>query len=258
MPSSRPPAILTERLSFGFGKRPVLKDLNISIPAGQVVALAGSNGAGKTTLLSVIAGSLQPQTGELLLHGTKYAGWGAARVARHGVTRTFQDLRLCAALSPVDHLLLSYRGVRGGTLPSAWFRGFWIQEERLRRAKALSLLAEFGFDEATADAPLNGLSYGQQKMVAFAAAIISNSWVLLLDEPTSGLSDLDAERIVAHLAKIRGCGTTVILIEHDLAVMRRCADRVMLLDGGRVELDGATEDVLAETKFQEAIFGHVK
>src|ERR1017187_6721509 len=99
MPSSRPPAILTERLSFGFGKRPVLKDLNISIPAGQVVALAGSNGAGKTTLLSVIAGSLQPQTGELLLHGTKYAGWGAARVARHGVTRTFQDLRLCAGLS---------------------------------------------------------------------------------------------------------------------------------------------------------------
>jgi ABC-type branched-subunit amino acid transport system ATPase component len=247
-----------ERLSFGFGKRPVLKELDISIPAGQVVALAGSNGAGKTTLLSVIAGGLQPQTGELLLNGRTCAGWGAARVARHGVTRTFQDLRLCAALSPVDHLLLSYREVRGAAIPSAWFRRFWIQEERLRRAKALSLLGEFGFDEATADAPLHGLSYGQQKMVAFAAAVTSGANVLLLDEPTSGLSDLDTERIVVHLAKIRGCGITVILIEHDLAVMRRCADRAMLLDGGRVELDGATEDVLSETKFQEVIFGHVK
>jgi ABC-type branched-subunit amino acid transport system ATPase component len=247
-----------EHLSFGFGKRPVLKDLSISIAAGQVVALAGSNGAGKTTLLSVIAGSLQPQAGDLLLSGARSVGWDAARVARHGVTRTFQDLRLCPALSPVDHLLLSYRAVRGAAIPSAWFRRFWIQEERVRRAAALCLLREFGFDEAQADSALQGLSFGQQKMVAFAAAITSGASILLLDEPTSGLSDLDTERIAAYLAKMRGIGITVVLIEHNLVVMRRCADRVMLMDGGRIELDGATQDVLSEMRFQEAIFGHVK
>jgi ABC-type branched-subunit amino acid transport system ATPase component len=257
MPSSDPPAILIESLSFGFGKRPVLKELNISITTGEVVALAGSNGAGKTTLLNIITGNLQPQSGKLLLHGKRYAGWSAARVARLGVTRTFQDLRLCAGLSSIDHLLLSHRGAKGENLPSAWFRSIWIKEETARRAEALSLLGEFGFDEVTANSPLQRLSYGQQKMVAFAASISSGATLLLLDEPTSGLSDLDTERIVGRLAKIRGSGFTIILIEHDLAVMRRCSDRVILLDGGRVALDGTTDEVLSGTKFQEAIFGHI-
>ena len=132
----------------------------------------------------------------------------------------------------------------------------WKGEDASRRDEALRLLAEFGFDEASANTALNNLSYGQQKMVAFAAGISSGARLLLLDEPTSGLSDLDTDRIIDHLGRVRGSGLTVIVVEHNLAVIRRCAGRVLLLDEGRVQLDGATEQVLAETTFQEAIFGH--
>jgi len=255
MPYDDSTVFIGKDLCFGYGSRPVLKDLTLRLSKGKVVALMGSNGAGKTTLMNLISGFLMPQSGLLQFQGVDYAGWSAPRIARMGVARSFQDMRLCSELTAVDHLLLAHHKARGECLPFAWFRWYWKAENDSRTEYALTTLNALGISSQTARQPLKELSYGQLKMVGFACAIGNSPKLILLDEPTSGVAKAESEKIVEKLLTLRSAGATILVIEHDLEIIRKIADETVLLEDGSVLIRGPTESVLDSAKFKSTMFG---
>ena len=255
MPYDDSTVFIGKDLCFGYGSRPVLKNLTLRLSKGKVVALVGSNGAGKTTLMNLISGYLMPQSGQLQFQGIDYAGWSAPHIARMGVARSFQDMRLCSELNAIDHLLLAHHKVRGECLPFAWLHSYWKAENDAHTEDALTTLNALGISSQTARQPLKELSYGQLRMVGFACAIGNAPKLILLDEPTSGVAEAESEKIVERLLTLRRAGATLLVIEHNLEIIRKIADETVLLEDGRVLIQGPTEDVLDSAEFKSTMFG---
>lgn len=247
--------LTVERLVFGFSGPPIIRDVSFSIGPGEAVGLIGGNGAGKTTLLNLVSGFLRPRSGRIVIGdpGTEYRR--PDEVARSGVGRAFQDLRLCGLLTPVDHFLLAYRSIKGADLLSALLRRSWLTEERERRESSLATLATLGVPNQVATRPVRDLPFGMQRLVSVAAVLADSPRVVLLDEPTSGLSEHESGLIADRIDRARIEGAAILFVEHDLRTIRRLATRVIVLDGGRIAADGSVREVEASDSFRRAILG---
>ncbi|MGQ9688464.1 MAG: ABC transporter ATP-binding protein [Desulfobaccales bacterium] len=244
-------------LSKHFGGLPALVDVGFRVAAGQVTALIGPNGAGKTTLLNCLSGVLAPDRGAVYFNGTDLAGLRAHEVARLGIARTFQNLRLFPRLSVLDNVLC---GLTVRAQDSLW-RALLLppslrHQERRLKLLALEALDVFGLSRR-ADLPAGVLPYGDKKRVELARAFVSQPIFALLDEPVAGLNPEETEKIAGFLRLFRQQGKTLLLVEHDMELVMGVADQVIVLDGGRLIAVGPPDEVRTNPLVLEAYLGRM-
>jgi branched-chain amino acid transport system ATP-binding protein len=223
--------------------------VDLDVVAGTVHALVGPNGAGKTTLFNLLTGFLAPTSGRIELAGRDVTGLPPEAVARLGVARSFQITSLFGQLTSGEHVELALQAAQGG----GW--RFWRSDKLLHRhrARARELLEMVGlgeFEQSTADS----LSYGRKRALELALALALDPKVLLLDEPTAGMGMEDVERTVGLIGRVRD-GRTVVMVEHNMNVVGALADRVTVLQAGRILAEGTYEQVRADEAVITAYLG---
>jgi branched-chain amino acid transport system ATP-binding protein len=244
-------------VSKHFGGVPALAEVSFTAAAGEVTALIGPNGAGKTTLLNCLSGVLSPDGGAIWFHGTNLAGLPAHRVARAGIARTFQNLRLFPRLSVLDNVLCGLTVEASDSLWQALLRppGLRHQERRLKLA-ALEALDRFGLT-GKMDLPAGVLAYGDKKRVELARVFVSHPVLALLDEPVAGLNPEETGEIAGLIRQLRRQGKSMLLVEHDMELVMNVADKVVVLDGGRLIASGTPREIRTNPLVLEAYLGRM-
>ncbi len=244
-------------LSKNFGGLPALLEVNFRAERGKVTALIGPNGAGKTTLINCLTGVLTPDKGTILFEGENLGGLPAHRVARLGIARTFQNLRLFPRMSVLDNVLCGLTVQAGSSMAAALLRtpGLRHRERRLRLT-ALEALDTFGLADQ-ARMPAGALPYGDKKRVEMARAFVSQPALTLLDEPVAGLNSQETAQIGNLIRQMRLAGKTMVLVEHDMDLVMSVSDHVVVLDGGRRIAGGAPDEVRVNPLVLEAYLGRM-
>jgi branched-chain amino acid transport system ATP-binding protein len=250
--------VLTVRdLTVRFGGNVALSGVNLELAARDVIGVIGPNGAGKTTLLNAVSGLLgAARTGTILLDGQDVSAWPAARLARAGVGRGFQDPHLIDALTVFDNVMCgAHDRLSHGALAQIFRLRAVARAESRAAARVGEVLRLTGLEQL-ADATTSSLPYGKRKLVDIARALVREPSLLLLDEPTSGLDRAEQERMRELLSRLRAAATmTIILVEHHMDVVRKTCDHVVGMQAGTVLMTGTPADVLDSDDFRAAIVG---
>lgn len=234
-----------------------LERVSFSVQKGQIKALIGPNGAGKTTLLNVINGLLQPDQGAIHFLNRDLVGMGTDKIALLGLSRTFQLIRLFTVnqATVLDNVMIGGHKLLQPTIPEALFLRFKSRaKEKKVRERAMELLSFVGL-EAAADALPGSLSFGNQRLLELARALMPDPALLLLDEPASGLNDAEVERFMRLLGAIKEKGVTILLVEHNMKVVMNVSDDIVVLDFGRWLAEGSPESICANPQVIEAYLG---
>jgi branched-chain amino acid transport system ATP-binding protein len=221
----------------------------LTVRQGTVHALVGPNGAGKTTLFHLLSGFLAPSAGQILLTGADVTGLRADQMVHRGMARSFQITSLFPAMPLREHVELALQSrLRQGLR-------FWRSDRLLdaHRERAESLLDDVGL-KPLADVPAQAVSYGQKRALELAIALALDPQVLLLDEPTAGMGVEDVQRTVDLIQRVRD-GRTVVLVEHNMRVVSTLADRVTVLQRGRILAEGEYEEVRDDPRVITAYLG---
>lgn len=240
-----------EGLKKAFNGIQALTDVTLQFPTYALTAIIGPNGAGKTTLLDVFTGFTDPDAGKCFVGMRDTSHLSPYRIARLGVARTFQNLRLILQVSVLENVMLARPNQRGETLWAALSRFRVSKEEKNNREASMSLLRSVAL-EGKANELAGELSYGQQKMLSLAACRATEAPILLLDEPVSGVHTEMATRILDLLTEMKNEGRLVVFVEHDIAAVRRIADHLIVMDHGKIIAEGAPTDVLQRPEIMEA------
>jgi ABC-type branched-subunit amino acid transport system ATPase component len=229
-----------------FGGVRAVDDCTFDVTRGGITALIGPNGSGKTTVFNLITGYLRPDAGRVTFSGRDVTGHSTGRLYRHGLSRTFQQARVFPQLTVLENLV-----VAGG---SRWWQLAGPRTGRADRTRAMDLLDEFQLS-ALADAFASELSYGQRKLLEFAAVLMSSPRLVLLDEPTAGVNPVMIETIERHVRARHARGVTFLIVEHDMTFVMRLCDPVIVLDAGRPIFSGRPADVQASPLVLDAYMG---
>ena len=256
-PANQNPLIQISRPTKNFGGLPALSEVSFQAAKGQVTSLIGPNGAGKTTLVNCLTGVIRPDAGAIRFQGADIAGLPAHRVARLGITRTFQNLRIFPRLTVLDNVLCGLTVQAGASLLEALLRppGLRHRERRLRLT-ALEALDAFGLADK-AGWPVGVLPYGDKKRVEMARAFVSQPVLTLLDEPVAGLNPEETATVAAFIRQMRLAGKTMILVEHDMEMVMGVSDHVVVLDGGSRIAQGTPDAVRHNPLVIEAYLGRM-
>jgi branched-chain amino acid transport system ATP-binding protein len=231
-----------------------LSDVSLRVEAGEFVSVIGPNGAGKSTLFNCLSGVLHPDNGTVTFDGRSLDGLRPSRRARLGIARTFQRIELFGGMTVLDHLLVADRArTRRGGLWSDLFRGSRPTPEELSRCEVVLDLVGLG---DVADRPAESLSLGKGRLVELGRALMCEPRLLFLDEPSSGLDRNETVEMGTALETVRReHGTAVVLIEHDVPMVQRLANRTYVLDYGQLIAEGPTDQVLEDDRVRAAYLG---
>ena len=227
-----------------FGGLQAISDLSLSIKQGEIVSLIGPNGAGKTSLFNVICGFYKPQQGTVYWKGKPITGLAPHMVARAGIGRSFQNIELFKSLTCLDNLLLGrHLHVKSNILGAMLSTRGWVRDEVAQRRKAEELMDLLDL-QAYRDMPVGALPYGVQKLIEVARALAAEPTLLLLDEPAAGMTVEEKDDMMVTLLRLRTeLKLTMLVVEHDLRVVSRLAERVLVLDHGTLIADGTPAEV---------------
>ena len=232
-----------DALSKSFGGLQAVSNLSFEVKAGTITSLIGGNGAGKTTAFNLITGNLAPDAGHIYFRDERVDGLPPHKVARAGVARGFQELRLFNRLSARDNIEAAIPNLRGESIVRALIGGRGLRDERLATdARSNELLRELTID-SQADVLAERLSYGQQKLLSLGRLLAAEGELLLLDEPTSGLSPQMVEDFCARVRRLAGTGKTILLIEHNVEIVMRLSDWIVVMHQGTKIAEGKPDDV---------------
>jgi branched-chain amino acid transport system ATP-binding protein len=247
--STPAPVLATHGLTRRFGSLAVVDDVSIALPVGARYAVIGPNGAGKTTLLNLIAGTLEPDAGSVLLDGADVTPLRPDERARRGLSRTFQMTSLFPHLVPLEAVTLAV-GERRGLSGGIW-RGVAAYPEAV--AEAYQILQSLGLaGECTR--PTRTLSYGRQRLLDIAVALAASPKVLLLDEPVGGVGQRERATILDCLERLPA-HVSVLFVEHDMNVVFRFARSVVVMVAGKVLTEGSPAEVTADPAVREVYLG---
>ena len=246
----------TRALTVAFGGLVALDKVDLAVAPGEIRGIIGPNGAGKTSLLNVITAINRPTAGDVLLDGRSIVGWKTSRIAAQGIKRTFQTSLLFKGMSVLENVMTGLHGklVASPFAAALGLASVWADErEAARQAHAV---LEFVGMAQFAERDGGELSFGQQRIVEIARALVSEPQVLLLDEPAVGLSINRVAELDALLRRIRDeRGVTIIMIEHVLRLVMNVCDRITVLSSGRKIAEGTAGEVIENPAVVEAYLG---
>lgn len=238
-----------------FGGIVAASDLKIELRKGTITALVGPNGAGKTTVFNLLTGFIPPDEGSIKLKGEELVGLNPNQVARKGLVRSFQDVRLFNRLSCLQNVMMAVQHQAGENFSTlAFSHKKVVSVESQTRAKALDWLGFVGMAEF-ADVPAAALSYGQTKLVSLARVMATEADVLLLDEPASGIDTKWVDTMLDLIEAVREQGRTVCVVEHNLHVVSRLADHTYFMELGEITAQGTIAELTNTPRLAEAYFG---
>jgi branched-chain amino acid transport system ATP-binding protein len=248
------PLLAVKGLTVTFAGLAALDDVSLDVGEREIVSLIGPNGAGKTTLFNVVCGFVRPNRGEVLFKGTELRRHRPSDLAKLGIGRTLQGVRLWEGLTALENVMAGAQGtLRAGLVSAILGLPRSSREESSLRARALKVLERLGVGDV-ASRPPGSLPYGIQKRVALARALILDPELLLLDEPASGLSEGEMGELSEVVAELRS-DMSVLLVEHHMDFVMSISDRVVVLNFGRVIAAGVPDEIRADKEVTTAYLG---
>lgn len=255
MTGQQKPLLEVGNVSIHFGGLRALSDVTFDVQRGEILALIGPNGAGKTTLLNIASGALKPTNGNIRLNGQPVSGLTADQVNRQGIVRTFQAAEIFGSLTLRQNVMTG--GVAGSAVTFLDGLLGWGRARRIDRelhARADEHLALVGLLDKAGE-PAASLPAGQQRLLGIARALATDPVVMLLDEPGAGLNNTEKKNLIEVVRRLRDSGKTIVLVEHDMQVIKQLADRIVVLDHGAVIGVGLPEEVQRNEAVVNAYLG---
>jgi branched-chain amino acid transport system ATP-binding protein len=244
------------RLSKSFQGLQALSDYELRLPARTIHGVIGPNGAGKTTLFHLLSGFIRPTSGSVAYEGRDITGAPAWKVARLGIRRTFQNIRLFGQLSVLDNVKVALqRGTRPSLVRTLLGSPAFRRQERELEVRAIELLELFRLAEGRQQ-PARTLSYGDQRRLEIARAVGTDPRILLLDEPNAGMNPIETQELLLLIRRLRDeLGITVVLVAHDIPLVMDLCDQVQVLNHGRLIAEGEPAAVRADPGVIAAYLG---
>lgn len=255
------PILDVKELSINFGGLKAVNNFSLTLEKGELVGLIGPNGAGKTTVFNLLTGVYLPTHGSIAYQDESGKTWSLAglkswRIARLGMTRTFQNIRLFKRMSVINNVRVSFHSGVKYTSLAAMLRlpVYWREEDRIE-TEAMELLKIFNLDGKRDDLA-GSLSYGEQRKLEIARAIAAKPKVLLLDEPAAGMNPQETQDLSRLITFIRDhFGLTILLIEHDMSLVMKICERILVLDYGEMIAQGLPEAIRNNPQVIKAYLG---
>lgn len=249
------PVLSAKNVVRRFGGVTAVNDVSFDVRRGEILGLIGPNGAGKTTMFDLLAGSVAPSSGEIILNGMPVAGEAAHRRIGRGLGRTFQIPRPFPNLTLLDNVMLAAQGQAGERLLSNFLRPWKVAaEEKAAEEKARELLELVHLTRLTHE-PARVLSGGQRKLLELARVMMADPALILLDEPAAGVNATLLETIIDRIRDINQRGVTFLLIEHNIDMVTRLCHRVLVMASGQLLCEGTPDEVARDPRVIEAYLG---
>lgn len=238
-----------------FGAFAALDGVSLQVEQGQIIGLIGPNGSGKSTLLSVIAGSQQPDSGQVFFAGEEITRLAPDAIFRRGIVRSYQEPSLFFRMTSLDNMLLPVKGQRGEHPMTAPRHGAWLPQEQNESRRAVGLLHQVGLATHFAR-PASDLSGGQMKLLEISRSLMGAPRLLLLDEPTAGVAPALAYSIFERIAQLRRTeGLTFLIVEHRLEILFDFVDSLYVMHMGDVIAQGTPAEIANNSQVREVYFG---